>query len=380
MRFIYFAHSVDLIKLTITGMCDIMKWLFIRRILHMDNRSTSFKRWYAQKRTHYEELAQKVHDILIKELPKDMICNSTFRAKEMDSALKKSTKMILNADNKYVLKYDDYKKDITDYAGVRIVVRLTSEVDYISKIVENLFDIDEQNSVNKADELKDNKIGYLAKHYIVRLKQNDCTNPTDRKYRELPCEIQIKTILQDVWAQLFHDRLYKSSESLTPELIRNTNLVAGVLELVDNNISSLVELYDKNKVSTRDTIDMWVLLQNEIYEKSLVEFAQVKLENDSIPFVNPEITISILKKLNYAIIGDIQDDLDNTFLDALKSEFKSYLFNIDKFYLYLCIFNKTEDFFKVSGCKEISQKSYSFLIKYIDNLEHYISKYNVQIV
>ncbi len=346
----------------------------------MDNRSTSFKRWYAQKRTHYEELAQKVHDILIKELPKDMICNSTFRAKEMDSALKKSTKMILNADNKYVLKYDDYKKDITDYAGVRIVVRLTSEVDYVSKIVENLFDIDKQNSVNKADELKDNKIGYLAKHYIVRLKQNDCTNPTDRKYRELPCEIQIKTILQDVWAQLFHDRLYKSSESLTPELIRNTNLVAGVLELVDNNISSLVELYDKNKVSTRDTIDMWVLLQNEIYEKSLVEFAQVKLENDSIPFVNPEITISILKKLNYAIIGDIQDDLDNTFLDALKSEFKSYLFNIDKFYLYLCIFNKTEDFFKVSGCKEISQKSYSFLIKYIDNLEHYISKYNVQIV
>ena len=62
----------------------------------------------------------------------------------------------------------------------------------------------------------------------------------------MECEIQLRTVLQDAWSQVFHDRQYKSNmvnTEIPSELTRETNLVSGALELSDNEIGRLVKQY-----------------------------------------------------------------------------------------------------------------------------------------
>ena len=95
-------------------------------------------------------------------------------------------------------------------AGVRIVCYLPQDILPIQNIVESLFDVDRDNSMNKADLLNSNKVGYLSVHYIVSLKE-EFLSGEQRKYKGMKCEIQLRTVLQDAWSQVFHDRQYKSN-------------------------------------------------------------------------------------------------------------------------------------------------------------------------
>ena len=67
--------------------------------------------------------------------------------------------MTSKTNNQYKLKYSDPKNEIMDFAGVRIVVYLPSEVDVVSNAIKNLFanQIREDDSENKAERLGKNK-------------------------------------------------------------------------------------------------------------------------------------------------------------------------------------------------------------------------------
>lgn len=344
----------------------------------MDTRTESFIGWYKEKQPIYDRLSLKVCEILKNEIPKSIQCSFSYRAKDEDSALKKCNKVIKSKDSRFVLKYDDYKTEITDYAGVRFVTYLTSDVECISRIIEKTFIVDSENSLDKADSLEVNEIGYLAKHYVVQLKPCDYVHEIDLK--DLKCEIQVKTVLQDAWAQIFHDRQYKPIDEYPKELIRKTNLVAGSLELLDNNIKELVMQYDKNRCLSSEEGDLWELLQEPITKENLEKYAYVKLNNYNLVFVNPHIIVKLLDDMGYVSIGEIDKNFNANLLSDIKMKLNDYLFNIDRFYLYFCVVDKPDEFFSKSKCKHISFKSSDFLKKYIYNLEKYIKKYNVKVL
>ena len=152
---------------------------------------------WLMERQRYEGLALVVRKLLADRLRKSAIfCEISSRTKEVDSLVKKVLR------KSYVNPYDD----ITDKAGVRAVVRLSTEVPIVCSVVRDSFHIVKED--NKIESLDPEAFGYLATHFEVRLRDEDVSND-QVDLAGLVCEVQIHTLCQNVWANLNHLLAYK---------------------------------------------------------------------------------------------------------------------------------------------------------------------------
>ena len=142
--------------------------------------------------------------------------------------------------------------DVTDIVGMRIVTFYSADVDKVAAIINELFVVDWNNSVDKRKLHRLDSFGYNSLHYICRLKdpsnlpcsgEASVTPPKQREPEgiyQLPFEIQMRTALQHVWSTLDHDTAYKDGGVKIPnEYRRQFNRLAGMLELIDEEFSRL---------------------------------------------------------------------------------------------------------------------------------------------
>lgn len=126
--------------------------------------------------------------------------------------------------------------ELTDLVGFRIICYFSDDVDKIASVVESLFDIDKENSVDKRKALSPTAFGYLSLHYI-------CTLPKDSSFsyelKNLPFEIQIRSSLQHTWAEIEHDLGYKTEFAIPRDVRREFSRIAGLLELADESFSNI---------------------------------------------------------------------------------------------------------------------------------------------
>ena len=119
-------------------------------------------------------------------------------------------------------------EDITDLVGLRLITFYTDDVDKVAAIVQQLYDVDWTNSIDKRKAHELTSFGYNSLHYICRLKGGSA-----------PFEIQMRTALQHVWSAIEHDIGYKGTVKLPPEYRRQFSRLAGMLELADDEFSRL---------------------------------------------------------------------------------------------------------------------------------------------
>lgn len=119
-------------------------------------------------------------------------------------------------------------EDITDLVGLRIITFYTDDVDKVAAIVQQLYDVDWTNSIDKRKAHELTSFGYNSLHYICRQKGGSA-----------PFEIQMRTALQHVWSAIEHDIGYKGTVKLPPEYRRQFSRLAGMLELADDEFSRL---------------------------------------------------------------------------------------------------------------------------------------------
>jgi ppGpp synthetase/RelA/SpoT-type nucleotidyltranferase len=199
---------------------------------------------YSDKLPIYQELAERVRDLIIQllKLQNIQFYDVQSRAKSLYSfSIKTYKKFVQN----------DYTP-IQDMAGIRIIAYTLHDVERVSNIVEEQFKFDESHVEDKSKKLGKDKVGYLSTHYIASFSTNRLQLIEYSKFENLFFEIQVRTVLQHAWAQITHDSSYKSRQELPDQLYRRFNLLAGNLELLDNNFQ---ELLDKITQYSKDVSD-----------------------------------------------------------------------------------------------------------------------------
>jgi len=152
--------------------------------------------------------------------------------------------------------YGNPYDDIEDKVGLRFVVLLTEDIRTIEDAINRSShwvatmarDFEEER------EARPYEFDYQSLHYVVRsnvpFEFEGVVIPAD-----IPCEIQIRTLLQHAYSELTHDTIYKPNVRTTPVIKRSAAKSMALIEATSdyfsavNNVIQRV-LADTKKVAT----------------------------------------------------------------------------------------------------------------------------------
>lgn len=251
---------------------------------------------FIDRRPEYERLCAEVAYILERELNRAEIefSNITCRAKSLNSFLEKIQRK----------SYRDPAAEITDLAGVRVVCLYIDDLERVERVIEEHFEI-----VEKIDKLKTrgpDRFGYGAIHFVVRLGRNASGARYD-DLKNLVCEIQTRTVLQDAWAIIDHHLVYKNESNVPTVLRSRLNRLAGDFEAADRKFGDLraerEEYLRKVADSEPDTAQF---LENELNLDSFIRYAHWKFPD--LPSGRQVIDVPFyLTPLAAMELGDLRD-------------------------------------------------------------------------
>lgn len=184
---------------------------------------------YKDKKADYQELEKIVFEKL-----KILAKNSSIKIYRIEHRVKEEQSLI----GKLERKGDKYESlsDITDILGLRVVCFFADDVDVLAKLIEENFEINWEQSIDKRKYLNINAFGYLSVHYISSLKKDSDYRP---ELKNIEFEVQTCSLLQHVWAVMEHDLGYKTKFGIPRTTARDFSRLAGLLEIADEHFSRI---------------------------------------------------------------------------------------------------------------------------------------------
>lgn len=171
-------------------------------------------------------------------LIQDLLSSRNIRFSGFESRVKTINSVIEKA-SRPGKSYQNPLKEITDLVGLRIIMFYKEDVERVCEMIRKEFEVDERNSIDKSIHLQADQVGYGSVHLIVRLNETRGKLSEWSDFQGLSAEIQVRTILQHVWAQIEHELNYKSTVRLPLRLKRPLYTLAGLLELADREFSQI---------------------------------------------------------------------------------------------------------------------------------------------
>ncbi len=170
---------------------------------------TESENLYTRLRPEYELILQEIHQQL-RDLAEQANIAVTIkhRVKRFNNYCEKLVKL-------KKLQGDDMIQ-ITDLLGVRVICPFLEDLETFEQLISQTFEIVELE--RKAEQHSFSEFGYDSVHLLIK------TRPVDSSVT-LPhscdvCEIQLRTILQEAWAEVEHELVYKSDITMPKYSIR----------------------------------------------------------------------------------------------------------------------------------------------------------------
>jgi ppGpp synthetase/RelA/SpoT-type nucleotidyltranferase len=180
---------------------------------------------FVAERPNFEALAEQVaSEITRLTRQRGVPCIVTGRAKDVASFVGKCFRK----------KYTDPWNQVTDKAGVRVIVDDYRYIDSVVQIVKEQYDV--KGDVHDwTQELKEaDKIGYGGVHVQAKVKGGGALVGAE-------CEIQIRTAAQNVWSEMSHRLLYKPGMPPDLDTDRALKRLAVLMEIFDEEVTRRVD-------------------------------------------------------------------------------------------------------------------------------------------
>ncbi|MBR6903485.1 MAG: hypothetical protein IKN32_01385 [Bacteroidales bacterium] len=256
---------------------------------------------------------RKLKEVVLKQL-RDRLSGNNIGLSGVEGRVKTEKSLT----GKLELKGHKYRTldDITDIVGVRVITYFNDEVDVISALAEQLFEVDWDNSVDKRKMLETDRFGYMSLHYICRIPKTSYHDPEMPELNQIRFELQMRSALQHVWANMYHDMGYKSDVEVPVEYQRNMSRLAGMLELADEQFSHIrkeINAYRRKVQSLVASGNFDEVPLNGDTFRSFLAVDPFKRLTDKIAAINQAEVhedslmpyYSVLRQLDMKTIGDI---------------------------------------------------------------------------
>ncbi len=222
-----------------------------------------------------------------------------------------------------LIKYDKLKKDtnelilLTDMLGIRIICHFLEDVDTIQNQLSQYYEVIEVEK--KGAERDFSSFGYESTHLLVKMPQrlidkHITGDELNNLPKEVTVEIQIRTVLQDAWAEVEHELVYKAEFSPFDLPMRrklySMNATLSLTEIIFQEIRDYqnkfnaeldkrrFDFYEKADVLTASKLDADSVMTDSFSSKNV-------LSGSSSPFVKGTIDDLVLEALQAHNIGNL---------------------------------------------------------------------------
>ncbi|KAI1749610.1 hypothetical protein F4782DRAFT_295915 [Xylaria castorea] len=185
--------------------------------------------WHSEKHDTIQLYTTEVQKICTSSLLAAQIRHSpiTHRIKTWDSAKEKIQQQKLERPS-----LDEMKHDLHDFGGIRISVYFPGDVDKVVEILQEYLRVKVPKKKETRSLLKATFGGYRATHIMIQLRESEI--PQDKvAWEGVEVEIQIATLVMNVWSEIEHDMIYKPRKTLGQEISederRLLDLINGIV-------------------------------------------------------------------------------------------------------------------------------------------------------
>jgi ppGpp synthetase/RelA/SpoT-type nucleotidyltranferase len=175
------------------------------------------------------------------------------RPKEIDSLIKKM-----------IVKNKGYEQ-VFDKAGVRIILRFSSELEEVCVILETVLQVIKREDTAKR--YKANEFGYQAVHYEVKLLEEDLEV---EKYKGMIAEVQVKSLSQNLWSEMAHELTYKASQDIPPSISRPIYCLNALIEVADMEFTRIND--DIQHLAGAEIYGILANLERQFFKLAAVEY------------------------------------------------------------------------------------------------------------
>ena len=212
----------------------------------------------------------------------------TGRTKKIASIISKAKRLNLS----------DIEAEMEDIAGIRIMCQFVEDIYTIVELIQSRNDMKVVYTKDYIENFKDS--GYRSYHVIIKYPINTASG-----YKEILCEIQIRTLAMNFWATIEHSLKYIYEHYIPEDLAMRLRRAADAAFLLDQEMSEIREhimkaqvMYQVKSITVRDVLskiqelyDVGQTLKAIIYqrrldkidnEKDITEIISLKNEIDTL--------------------------------------------------------------------------------------------------
>ncbi|MBF0138112.1 MAG: RelA/SpoT domain-containing protein [Magnetococcus sp. DMHC-1] len=223
---------------------------------------------YEERRTIYADFMNRqmtlLQEFLQEHGPKTY--DIAGRVKERESLRRK----LLDPDSK-ITKLDD----VTDLVGIRIITYFEDEVELVAELIRKEFKINESYIVDRGELLDPERFGYRSRYYVVGLLDDRLRLIEYKRFKGFQAEIQVRSVLQQAWAELERELGYTSRELFPKERRRHFSRVASLLELADSELNGIKQFIRPYQLAQRsETRHTHISPDDSFDQVALTDFIQ----------------------------------------------------------------------------------------------------------